>query len=88
MARKRRGKAKAKATRSGSATAAVSTASSSLIYSAIVWYLMQMVEPGVELADLSLPVKLGVGCCACSQLSSIIRLIQYLIHFLTGIKTF
>jgi hypothetical protein len=86
MARKKRGKAKA--TRGSSATAAVSTSSSSLINAAIVWYLIQPAYPGAELADLSLPMKIGVGCCACSLLSSIIRIIQYLIHFLTGIKTF
>jgi len=79
---------KSKATRGSSATAAASTASSSLINAAIVWYLMQPEFPGAELADLSLPMKLGVGCCACSLFSSIIRIIQYLIHFLTGIKTF
>lgn len=76
---------KAKATRNSSAIAAASTSSSSLVNVAIIWFLMQSAEPGVE---LTLPMKIGVGCCACSLLSSIIRIIQYLVHFMTGIKTF
>ena len=72
-------------TRSSSAMAGASTASSSLINIAAIWYFMQTEYPG---AELTLPMKIGVGCCSCSLLSSIIRIIQYLIHFLTGIKTF
>lgn len=64
-------------------TVALSSASSTsagVVISIIVMtYLAEM--------DGSLP-KIALACCACSTFSGAIRTIQYILHGVTGIKTY
>ena len=59
-----------------------SSTSASTVMNLIVLMILSNMEEQTTM------VTLGMACCACSTFSGALRTVQYLVHGLTGIKTY